>query len=604
MDAETKRRVDEMWDQARHSAARSGDRQRETGHGERRPPVRTAAARPRRPDLRRRVARSSAMSTSSSCPTRSSRCRSRCWACSPRPAGRAGDRADRSPGRAGLLRGALGGDGLQPDRRPRFRCAEPPDREPRAAPRRAHAGQAWVSVLAAAALFMLAAGAAQPALSSAESPGARLDPDLQPDQAIHLVAAPLAGPQPGDRAGRRIPRGDGPVERAGLAAARHDLAVATWVAGFDIFYALPDEGFDRREGLRSAVVRLGEPRAILLAKLLHGITIPALALFGYGAGFGALVLRRAWSRRRRSWPTSTSLVRPGDLSRLDAAFFTMNGVMSRDRFRLRAGRPSRVSADAVAARNPPGPSPSPRPLPATGRHPATASEAPGAVAHAQPEGPVSRLPSCSRSPAPPARRTGCGCSRCWRATGSRSGSSPRATAAACCSRVRDRERWTPCARPRAADWSRASRVFPDGDRGALPASGSQRTAGMVICPCSMGTVAAVAAGTSRSLVERAADVTLKERRKLILVPRETPLSLVHLRNLVAVAEAGAVVIPAAPGFYHRPTRWRAGGLHRAAGARPARPGDRLRPALDRRRPGESVGGAGAAGAAPRGLRGR
>jgi flavin prenyltransferase len=98
------------------------------------------------------------------------------------------------------------------------------------------------------------------------------------------------------------------------------------------------------------------------------------------------------------------------------------------------------------------------------------------------------------------------------------------------------------------------RVFPDGDRGALPASGSQRTAGMVICPCSMGTVAAVAAGTSRSLVERAADVTLKERRRLILVPRETPLSLVHLRNLVTVAEAGATIIPAAPGFYHRPTR--------------------------------------------------
>jgi 4-hydroxy-3-polyprenylbenzoate decarboxylase len=63
----------------------------------------------------------------------------------------------------------------------------------------------------------------------------------------------------------------------------------------------------------------------------------------------------------------------------------------------------------------------------------------------------------------------------------------------------------------------------------------------------------IAGGTSRSLVERAADVTLKEGRKLILVPRETPLSLVHLRNLVAVAEAGAVIVPAAPGFYHRPT---------------------------------------------------
>ncbi|HEV7366433.1 MAG TPA: flavin prenyltransferase UbiX [Gemmatimonadales bacterium] len=103
------------------------------------------------------------------------------------------------------------------------------------------------------------------------------------------------------------------------------------------------------------------------------------------------------------------------------------------------------------------------------------------------------------------------------------------------------------------DWSSVT-TFPDEDRGALPASGSQRTRGMVICPCSMGTVAAIAGGTSRSLVERAADVTLKERRKLILVPRETPLSLVHLRNLVAVTEAGAVVVPAAPGFYHRPTQ--------------------------------------------------
>ena len=102
------------------------------------------------------------------------------------------------------------------------------------------------------------------------------------------------------------------------------------------------------------------------------------------------------------------------------------------------------------------------------------------------------------------------------------------------------------------DWSSVT-VYPDNDRGARPASGSHRTAGMVICPCSMGTVSAVAQGSSRSLVERAADVTLKERRKLILVPRETPFSLIHLRNLTAVTEAGAVVIPAAPGFYHRPT---------------------------------------------------
>jgi 4-hydroxy-3-polyprenylbenzoate decarboxylase len=84
------------------------------------------------------------------------------------------------------------------------------------------------------------------------------------------------------------------------------------------------------------------------------------------------------------------------------------------------------------------------------------------------------------------------------------------------------------------------------------ASGSFLTAGMAVCPCSMGTVGAIAHGLSQNLIHRAADVHLKERRKLVLVPRETPLNVVQLRNLTHCAEAGAVVLPAMPALYTRP----------------------------------------------------
>jgi flavin prenyltransferase len=100
-------------------------------------------------------------------------------------------------------------------------------------------------------------------------------------------------------------------------------------------------------------------------------------------------------------------------------------------------------------------------------------------------------------------------------------------------------------------WERVE-YFQPGDRGGTPASGSAPSRGMVICPCSMGTLACIAAGTSRSLMERAADVALKERRPLILVPREAPFSLIHLENMVRVTRAGATVLPASPGFYNTP----------------------------------------------------
>lgn len=96
------------------------------------------------------------------------------------------------------------------------------------------------------------------------------------------------------------------------------------------------------------------------------------------------------------------------------------------------------------------------------------------------------------------------------------------------------------------------RCHPWGDVGANIASGSFRTVGMVILPCSMSTVGKLAAGLSSDLLERAADVQLKEGRRLVIVPRETPFSLIHLRNLTTLAEAGARIVPAIPAWYHHP----------------------------------------------------
>lgn len=95
-------------------------------------------------------------------------------------------------------------------------------------------------------------------------------------------------------------------------------------------------------------------------------------------------------------------------------------------------------------------------------------------------------------------------------------------------------------------------VFGREDWFAPPASGSGSRAPLIICPCSTGTLSALATGASDNLIERAGDVALKERRKLILVPRETPFSEVHLENMLKLTRMGAIVMPAAPGFYHQP----------------------------------------------------
>ncbi|MDR1163911.1 MAG: UbiX family flavin prenyltransferase [Candidatus Accumulibacter sp.] len=98
----------------------------------------------------------------------------------------------------------------------------------------------------------------------------------------------------------------------------------------------------------------------------------------------------------------------------------------------------------------------------------------------------------------------------------------------------------------------ALHIYGNEDWSAPIASGSSVSDAMVVCPCTMGTLAAIAQGLAENLIERAADVTLKERRKLILVPRETPLSMIHLENMLRASKAGAVILPPCPGFYHHP----------------------------------------------------
>ncbi len=100
--------------------------------------------------------------------------------------------------------------------------------------------------------------------------------------------------------------------------------------------------------------------------------------------------------------------------------------------------------------------------------------------------------------------------------------------------------------------SRMVRLWRLDNLAAKPSSGSNKQAGMIVVPCSMGTLGAIASGAGTNLIHRAADVCLKEGRKLVLVPRETPYNAIHLRNMLRLAHAGASILPASPSFYHRP----------------------------------------------------
>ncbi len=287
------------------------------------------------------------------------------------------------------------------------------------------------------------------------------------------------------------------------------LAIGTWVGGFDVLYACQDVAFDRAHGLRSIPVRFGVGRSLLISRALHVATVGCLCALGVIRPLGPIYF------------AGVAAGRAAPRLRADA------GARGRSLAGQARLRPERLRRHPLSRDD------EPRGVPAMTHVALGITGASGAVyavrtlAALLAHGATVELVVSDYG-----RRL------------LRDEVGPDAAI--------DRLGTYVTSRYGVAVEPGRLVVHSNRDLGASLASGSQGCEAMVIVPCSMKTLAGIAHGLSRSLIERAADVMLKERRPLVIVPRETPLSLPQLKNLVLCAEAGAIVVPAMPAFYQQP----------------------------------------------------
>ncbi len=289
------------------------------------------------------------------------------------------------------------------------------------------------------------------------------------------------------------------------------LAIGSWVGGFDVLYACQDLEVDRREGLRSIPVRFGVRRALVISRAMHVVTVACLAALGVD---------------RRPGP---DLFRRRDPGRGPARV----GTVARERARPVPGQ-TRLRYEWMGWHAVSGDDGRGGPL---AMHLATI-----AVGVTGASGAIYALRTIAAL-----LEEGCRLEVVFSDYGRRLLLDELGEQAKV-------ERLVDLLVERYGEGVRRGELvrYSNKDLGAPMASGSHQTDAMVVVPCSMKTLAGVAHGLSRNLIERAADVMLKERRRLVLVPRETPMSLPALKNLVAAAEAGALILPAMPAFYQRP----------------------------------------------------